>query len=511
MPARKKYAVPRTAQAWVPVDVVNVGKVDSLIEQARLLGEVRTRVWDEFGALKRSTYAAIRDQFMAEGSAQRWQANGLSANAWKETVRDAYADIEAAWTAVAARLRATSEFRKRYPCECQKEIAEDEQFKHADECVRWLAIQALWFQNVDMWTKDTWLHRKMRAMFGRSRNHTHNQIIVRSDDYNVRPDPGNHKLVWLSISSLQRGKRVRLPLVGETPVGTLRIIVEEDRYVRVCWTVDLADEMEIPAQTRGTSGNDPKIGVDKGQRDLLVTSTGNRYGEGFSIYTDWRSDNVDAKDRKRNKLRAIAQEHARKDNEKKRARIEKNNLCKQKKTKEARRHEQIVKTACYTAAHQAFRETSRVVSEDLTWSSFKDKGSRRNRLDAQWLKGTLARALKEVSERRGSTLVIVNAAYSSQICAPCQVFGIRKGRIFYCAQCGVEYDADINAATGVCIRDGDPEITRYTSHAEVRRIYERRAHGLDCLSQDSSCARAPNSTCALSTESESLIQMSNSA
>lgn len=58
-----------------------------------------------------------------------------------------------------------------------------------------------------------------------------------------------------------------------------------------------------------------------------------------------------------------------------------------------------------------------VVAEDLTkpFTGRKKLGRNANRRLAAWTKGVTARAPHDVSERRGSALVMVNAAYTSQV------------------------------------------------------------------------------------------------
>ncbi|MBK1649507.1 transposase, partial [Rhabdochromatium marinum] len=70
----------------------NKGKVAALREQARRLGQVRTEVWQRFGALQGVGLSdrQIRDAWLRAG-----RAFPVSANAWKETLRDAKGDITA--------------------------------------------------------------------------------------------------------------------------------------------------------------------------------------------------------------------------------------------------------------------------------------------------------------------------------------------------------------------------------------------------------------------------------
>ena len=80
-------------------------------------------------------------------------------------------------------------------------------------------------------------------------------------------------------------------------------------------------------------------------------------------------------------------------------------------------------------------------------------------------------ALKSLSQRRGSLLVHVDCAYTSQMDSRYGVLlGRRSGEKFYCFD-GAVLDADMNAARNVLARLDEPEIGRWTDY---------RLHALSC-------------------------------
>ena len=83
---------------------VNAGKYGQLVEQAGRLGRARSLVWDRYGSITGVGVSdrQIRDAWMADGAAT---SCGVLANAWKETVRDAVADIRAHREAAKAKVR----------------------------------------------------------------------------------------------------------------------------------------------------------------------------------------------------------------------------------------------------------------------------------------------------------------------------------------------------------------------------------------------------------------------
>jgi transposase len=111
----------------------------------------------------------------------------------------------------------------------------------------------------------------------------------------------------------------------------------------------------------------------------------------------------------------------------------------------------------------------------------------------------MAQAIENVSRRRGSTVVYVNAAYTSQMDSRNGTLsGIRCGDKFYCEN-GEVLQADVNAARNVLARLYDQEIDRWTPYKQVKAILLKRTSAirLKLLNQDSSCKPF-----GLSTESE---------
>ena len=117
----------------------------------------------------------------------------------------------------------------------------------------------------------------------------------------------------------------------------------------------------------------------------------------------------------------------------------------------------------------------------------------------------IATALDTVSRRRGSSVILVNSAYTSQVDSRYGILkGNRSGDSFHCFD-GVVLQADENAARNVLARLHDSEIDRWTPWQKVKSILLERTerHRLGLLNQDSSC-----NPFGLSTESE-LLKMCN--
>ena len=88
-----------------------------------------------------------------------------------------------------------------------------------------------------------------------------------------------------------------------------------------------------------------------------------------------------------------------------------------------------------------------------------------------------------------NVLILVNAAYSSQMDSRYGVLlGARAGDTFHCFD-GVLLDADQNAARNILARIDDTDIKRFTPFTEVKQILVRRTteSRLGLLNQDTSC------------------------
>ncbi|MCP4283607.1 MAG: IS200/IS605 family element transposase accessory protein TnpB, partial [Gammaproteobacteria bacterium] len=177
------------------------------------------------------------------------------------------------------------------------------------------------------------------------------------------------------------------------------------------------------------------------------------------------------------------------------------NLGRKKVNSRARKAEANIRDIVFKAVHEVVDKAAVIVAEDLTapMSGGRKFAKNTNRRLAAWTKGVIAEALETVSQRRGSTLVPVNPAYTSQTDHRngCLV-GKRIGDSFYCFD-GVVLQADENAALNVLARRLDPEMDRWTPYRKVQSILLARTERLrlGLLNQDSSCgSRRP------STESE---------
>lgn len=427
---------------------LNQGKYRQLEEQARRLGHIRSTVWREYGSINGVGISdrSIRDRWLTDGTAA---AFGVLANAWKETVRDAVADITANRATAKARTRRAIHRRTR------------------DETNRKRMYTALKY---DAWTNDPYLSRLMRQHSKRGRNRTHNQIVVRCDKYKTYTltDGGN---VWLAVPGLQRRQLIPIPLnTSVAPSGTLRLILRNDR-VEVHYIIDAAD-MKSSKRPHGTR----TIGVDKGYTEVLTDSDGEHHGDDLGKLLSLESDHRKAKSTRRAKVRNLAEKAEAQGDTAKAGRIRANNLGTVKRNFRSSTWRMRVRNTTFQAVHAVVDKASTIVAEDLTktFSSRRRLGKTTNRRLAAWTKGVTAEALANVSGRRGSAVRLVNAAYTSQVIPFANTLGVREWDRLHCTHCGVVWQADHAAAVNILHRNGDPDITLYTPHQRVKQIVQER-------------------------------------
>lgn len=440
---------------------LNVGKYQALVEQARRLGRVRSLVWQRYGSVQGAAVSdrQVRDLWLSEGTHRNFD---VLANAWKETVRDAMADIAASRAAAKVKVRRAI-------------------VRHTTNTAeRGRLFTAL---KTEQWAQHPYLSRQLRRYWTRGHNRTHNQIVIRADLHNTKADAQGR--LWLSVPGLTARRMLKIPLnTTIAPTGTLRLILRHGR-VEIHYQIDSAT-MRTSRRPCGSG----TIGVDKGYSEVLTDASGEHFGTELGTLLTTQSDRRKQIGQRRAKLRSIANQAAQRGDRAKADRITANNLGKVKKNRRDKAWRARVRTATFTAVHRVVDKAATVVAEDLTasFAGRKQLGKNINRRLAAWTKGVTAEALASVSERRGSALVHVNAAYTSQACHRCCSLGRRDGDRFHCRQCRVVWQADVNAAINIQSRAGDPDIALHTPHDRVKQILLERAdrHRTRLPVQDSS-------------------------
>ena len=380
----------------------------------------------------------MRDGWIADKHVSR-----LPQRIWRVTLSDSLDDIKA-------------------NREAAKEIVKRHIFRNIDDKDKRKELFKK-LKNDSVWVNDPYLRRLMRKYWKHGINHTFNQIVLEPGSYKCFSYHGKN---YIEVISLKRGKRIAIPVgTNYSITGQIRLILREGQ-VEIHYTINNTDERVCGSE---------EIGIDKGYTEAFVDSEGDFYGKELGEVLSKESDSLKKKYQRRNKIKAVLNKVEQK-NPKKAKRIIKHNLGRKKLNRRKQRHQAKVKTIVFTAVNRVVDKAKTIVCEDLT-KTFKSKsyGKNANRRLSGWVKGLMASAIDIVASRRGSRVVQVNAAYTSQICSKCGCFGKRTGDTFHCASgCGAVMIAPLNAAVNVLARLYDNELHRWLPFTKVKQILLER-------------------------------------
>ena len=425
---------------------LNRSKYDRLVAIAALCGRVRGEAWQRCSGWSTARHSSreIRDAWMAEG----YDWHGLPARLGRATLLDALGDIHACREAAKVPVRKA----------IWRRTEGDEEERHR--------LYSLLKQN--RWTEDSFLHRQMRKRWKGGTSRVKNQIVLEPGAYTTQVWHGH---AWIHMQGMERGKRIAIPLKEKhTPSGQLRIILQDDGQLEIHYAVNEDDACSTKPCGDGT------VGVDKGYTEAYTDSDGERHGEGLGDLLAAESDDRKVKGQRRNQLRALEKKHREAGNTKKADHIARHNLGNKKWNRRQRQHNAQVRDFLCDAAHSVVDRAGTIACEDLTAPMQSAKFMHRDtqRRLGGWVKGMMADTLTSISRRRGSALVLVNPAYTSQIDSRTGLLqGQRRWDRFYGLD-GVVLDADTNAARNILARMYDEEITLYTPFREVKRLLRDR-------------------------------------
>jgi len=427
-------------------DDLNQAKYDALNEIAKRCGSIRTEVWRNYGSIGGlgARFRPVRDGWIADK-----HVKNLPQRIWRVTLSDSLDDIKA-------------------NREAAKEIVKRHIFRNIDDKDKRKELFKK-LKNDSVWVNDPYLRRLMRKYWKHGKNNTFNQIVLEPGSYKCFSHNGKN---YIEVISLKRGSLLAIPVgTNYSITGQIRLILRGGQ-VEIHYTIDNTDERACGSK---------KIGIDKGYTEAFVDSDGNFHGKGLGEVLSKESDYLKIKYQRRNKIKAVLGKIEQK-NPKKARRIRKHNLGRKKLNLRSQRHQAQVKTIVFTAVNRVVDKAKTVVCEDLTktFKSRKNYGKNTNRRLSGWVKGLMASAIDIVASRRGSRVVQVNAAYTSQICSKCGCLGKRTGDKFHCASgCGAVMIAPLNAAVNVKARLDDKELHRWLPFAKVKQILLERCRRSD--------------------------------
>ncbi len=438
------------------------GDVEKARKMAVRAGHLRSDIWNKYGSLKcwGISHQKLYKDFQKTNPPSIYK---LPQKQWQKTfervINDIHACQEAAKTIVVRKIY------RHFKPEKDNQGKEIKSTSFREELIKSLKTK--------QWMKYPLIHRWMRQAYHRGHTYINNQIcvgisngaVVKRISRNVVSVTIGGDLIspsaTLRANSRKYEKLTLLFKVGRiTPTGLFQIIFDD---------VTQKIRLHFPKIVkRSPSTGKGKCGLDKGYTEAFTDSNSITYGDRIGKVMTQSVKKRHIRGQGRNKLYQIAAK-------KNKPHIFQGNLTKKRHQSSENKKKQTLITMVRTGVNQFFDKYQYAITEDLSFVVKNKRISRQiNRNLAEWCKGTLQKALDEISYRRSSSVTVVNAAYTSQVDSRFGVLlGTRKGDQFFTFD-GEVLQADCNAARNIETRLDDPNITRFMKSVDVRKVLIKR-------------------------------------
>jgi transposase len=404
-----------------------------------------------------------RDELIAAHYAS---PHGLQARMWKLAQKDSYETVEKQWAALREELSSLIQRHESWS-EAAKHYANWLIYtpQRMAELVGERAPQPNFAVTAkEQHTVRNYLRRVIRRKRGsRPVAKAARSLAFDADMYRLFEQNGRQ---YITLMSLEKGKRFVLPLTGKTPVrGNIRVVLDFERQrVEVHYTAEIKPHAPLTGKP---------CGLDAGVSEVFTDELGNRYGEAMGPTLAHASDRLCDKGRKRNKLYQLAEKADRNGNHAKANRIRTFNLGTKTQRSRIRRQRAEIERLTNTALNQviALRQPAITVTEKLDVRG-RAKSKNISRRVSLWARSTLKNRVEFKASAEGFCRKQVNPAFSSQTCPACGFVhrDNRQGDRFKCLNCGHTDDADRVAAHNLEARASDLEIRLFTPVARVKEI-----------------------------------------
>lgn len=274
----------------------------------------------------------------------------------------------------------------------------------------------------------------------------------------------SYKDNFINISTLESKKRISIK-VNDNRIFKSNLVIkwDEDR-LRI---ISVKKYESIPNEFTKN-----EIGIDKGIKNLISTSSGNIYGKNIFDKIFEKLEKQFNKDKNRQRIFQYMKNL--KDN-KKIENIRNNNLTSIKRNKFMKKTKIFGKNIINREIKKLIKEEkpTLIVKELLNFKNPNNKVNKkiRNRLN-KWYCGYLNEKIELECNKLEINFIDINPAYTSQTCSNCGNFGKRNGEIFICKNCGKKH-ADINASINILKRKDIKEINLYTRKEKVKEILKK--------------------------------------
>lgn len=450
---------------------INKGKWEKIVQICHFYAREKDSFLETYGSTSYGIYAAsnfreIRNSLVKEKYKSRF---ALQARVWKLALKDALETIDRYWSAQISfledviykdasllpkekklLLKAISTPAQLYDILTFKEKSNLLDSLNTEESAKIVST----FEKI----ASKVIKKSPRVKIERS-------FIAEPETYRIFEHNGRQ---YIAITSLEKGKRICIPLKGKGDIsGQIRIVLNYEKQAIEVHHVIKAGFNPKPKKVE-------KIGIDFGITEVFTDSQGERFGTKFGQTLEKISTEQKEKGQKRNKIYAVWKKHRAKKNYQKARKIRKQNLGKKKlKKRLQKRREELAKQV--NQALNVFFDTKEpeiVVYENLSNLRGKAKSKQMSRLVSAWIRTTIDKRLQFKASQRCSLLVAVNPAYTSSVCPVCDwvAKGNRNGDRFKCLFCGHSGVCDYIAACEILKRENEPEITLQMPKEQVRML-----------------------------------------
>jgi len=415
------------------------------------------RKWEFQGQLGNGR--AIRDEFVKKKYKSKY---GLQARHWKLALQDAIETWDKYWQAIFVVLRPkiyrkyTNEIERRYAYWLLKGYFQLAELMKGKSPSPSFAIEESRRHCVSRYVQRAIKKYKARApCVKKSRT-----IKFDANCYELIEKKGRQ---YLKLMSLDKGKRLIVPLQGYTPInGNITIVIDKEVVIHATQEVHAMPNL-----------GDLHEAVDFGYTEVMTDTHGQAYGKQLGSLLTKASDKRSKKMQKRHKLHAIEKKLRLKD-PKKAKRIKKLNLGRHKLENRERKIRQTLEREINTAINELLEERKPkvLITENLRSPFGFNKGKVLNRRLSSWVRGVMQDRIEFKALVKGFHHEQVNPAYGSQSCPCCEFVDLknRNGDYFKCLYCGHENQADRIAALNLLRRCGDEEIGLYMPYDQVKTI-----------------------------------------
>jgi putative transposase len=268
--------------------------------------------------------------------------------------------------------------------------------------------------------------------------------------------------------SLDKGKRIAIPLTGQGPIeGNISLVIDgKNVFIHTAQEITPMQDESFHRPT-----------VDFGYSEVMTDTEGKRYGTQFGKILTKTSDDRHKKMQRRHKLHSIRKKEVKKRSNKQ-SNLLKYNLGYEKLNKRTKKANATLEKEINTGINHLLKNKNPAILIDLSHSFSYNRPKCVNRRLSAWLRGKLQERVTFKALAEGFRHEQVNPAYGSQTCLYCDCVDPRNRdkEKFKCLNCGHEDLSDRVAAMNYFRRFGDKTIGLSMPYSQVKTILLDRFH-----------------------------------